>query len=81
MSVRAYYDSITPLVPMKDYTKVWRTLACYECFLAQGKMCRPKVDGKSIVHATGSSNKNHIVCCKPDYTGKFCVDDDEIICS
>ena len=78
--VQGYYDKITPLVPMRDYGKNFRTLACYECFLAEGKMCRSK-DGSSLVHATGSSNKGHIPCCKPNYFGKYCYNDDKIICS
>ncbi len=32
--VSAYYDSTKPIVLMKDYSKEYRTLDCWECMSA-----------------------------------------------
>jgi len=44
-AVRSAYD-YGPLVPMSEYDKEFRVLSCWECFEAEGKMCRNK-DSKS----------------------------------
>ena len=77
--VRARYDK-GPLVDMKDYKDNFRTLDCWECFEARGKMCHDK-DYSSMMRVTGSSNKGHGVCCKTDYEGKHCNNDGEHVCS
>jgi hypothetical protein len=43
--VRTAYD-YGPLVPMSEYDKEYRVLSCWECFEAQGKICR-NVDNTS----------------------------------
>ena len=53
-----------PLVKMEDYDKDYRTLSCWECFRAEGRMCRYR-NNKSMIHFTGSSNPGHGMCCKP----------------
>lgn len=68
------YDSTTPIVLMNDYSKEYRPLDCNECIAAEGKMCGNS-DGSSIIKVTGSSNRGHGVCCKPDSKDKHCVDD------
>jgi len=77
--VRAAYDS-SELVPMKDYSADYRTLSCWECFEAQGKMCHDK-DHESMIGVTGSSNVGHGVCCKPGYSGDHCNDEGDQVCS
>ena len=74
-----FYDS-SPLVKMADYDKNYRTLSCWECFEAQGKMCHAD-DYTSMIRVTGSSNIGHGVCCKPDYTGDHCNSDADHECS
>lgn len=74
--VMAQYD-YSPLVPMWNYTKEYRTLTCWECFEAQGKMCF-RMDGKSMMLETGSSNRGHGICCKPNATEGICSGDDGI---
>ena len=66
----AVYD-YSELVPMQEYRYLYRTLDCWECFEAQGKMCH-EIDNMSMMNATGSSNRGHGVCCKPEYTGTHC---------
>ena len=78
-SVHARYDK-GPLVDMKDYDKNYRTLDCWECFEARGKMCHDK-DYSTMMKVTGSSNKGHGVCCKVDYEGKHCNNDGNHVCS
>ena len=65
------YDPTRPIVPMTEYKKEYRTFNCWECFTAQGKMCYDQ-DDKSMILATGSSNKGHGICCRPDYYGNLC---------
>ena len=77
--VTGYYDPAL-LVPMSAYAKNYRTLSCYECFQAQGKMCHYKTD-ESMIAITGSSNIYHGLCCKPDYSGEFCTTKDKMYCS
>ena len=79
VSVQARYDK-GPLVDMKDYTENYRTLDCWECFEARGKMCHNK-DYSSMMKVTGSSNKGHGVCCKVDYEGEHCNNDGDHLCS
>ena len=79
-SVSAFYDSVTPPVPMSSYTKPFRTLSCSECFAAAGKMCILK-NNANMISYTGSSNRGHGYCCKPDYTGDHCDNSDTMICS
>lgn len=66
---------------MSEYTNNYRTLNCWECFDARGKMCHDK-DYSSMFRVTGSSNFGHAVCCKPDYEGQHCSpNDSQHICS
>lgn len=76
--VLGQYD-FSELVDMADYSKNYRTLDCWECFQAKGKMCHPR-NYQSIMILTGSSNFGHSICCKPEYKGKNCVSDDQITC-
>jgi hypothetical protein len=69
--VRAAYD-YSDLVPMSQYSKDYRTLSCWECMDAEGKMCHDR-DHKSMILTTGSSNFGHGVCCKPGSTNEHCV--------
>ena len=77
--INAYYDA-TKLVPMIQYSKDYRSLSCWECFTAQGKMCTRKDQG-SMISITGSSNRGHGICCKPEYQGEFCITNDQYVCS
>jgi hypothetical protein len=43
-------------------------------------MCHDK-DNASMISTTGSSNKGHGICCKPDYTGDHCDTNEKYICS
>lgn len=43
----AQYDS-SPLVPMSEYDKNYRTLNGWECFEAKGKFCHDK-DNRSMI--------------------------------
>ena len=45
---QAYYDNTKPIVMMEEYKLQWRTLDCWECFGAQGKMCSFK-DNTSMI--------------------------------
>ena len=71
---RAAYDQTKPIVDMEDYSKNYRTLDCWECFEASGKMCHDK-NHKSMIHKTGSSVYGQGVCCKPGYSGEYCNND------
>ena len=75
----AQYDS-SPIVPMSEYSKNYRTLNGWECFKANGKLCHDK-DNRSMIKVTGSSNAGHGVCCKPDYNGEHCNSDADHKCS
>jgi len=77
--ISAIYDN-SKIVDMKDYKKNYRTLDCWECFEAKGKMCHHKSQ-KSMMKETGSSNAGHGICCKPDYEGKLCKSDSKHECS
>lgn len=77
--VKAAYD-YTPLVPMEDYSSNLRTLDCWECFESRGKVCSSR-NNTSIIQITGSSNFGHAVCCKPEYNGDMCHDDQTLVCS
>ena len=76
--VMAQYD-YSELVDMADYSKNYRTLDCWECFQAKGKMCHPR-NYQSIMLLTGSSNFGHSICCKPDYTGNNCNSNEVLTC-
>ena len=78
-TTNAQYDA-TPLVPMSDYAKNYRTLNGWECFEAKGKFCHDK-NHESMIKVTGSSNSGHAVCCKPDYSGEHCNNDGDHQCS
>tara|TARA_B110000285_G_C15067648_1_gene586082 strand:+ start:176 stop:409 length:234 start_codon:yes stop_codon:yes gene_type:complete len=65
---------------MSTYKANYRTLDCWECFKAKGKMCHDKKN-LSMISATGSSNKAHGICCKPDYTGDHCDNNEKVSCS
>ena len=69
-SVGAQYD-YNELVPMSEYDRDFRTLSCWECFEARGKMCHD-TDHSSMFQITGSSNRGHGVCCKPNFKGTHC---------
>jgi len=59
----AFYDPTKPIVKMADYSKPYRTMDCWECFEAEGKMCHDIAHG-SMIARTGSSNSGHGVCCR-----------------
>jgi len=77
--VQAQYD-YAPLVPMEEYAKDYRTLDCWECFEARGKMCHDN-DYSSMLAITGSSNPGHGICCKPGFEGENCVTNEQTTCS
>lgn len=78
--VAAVYD-YSELVPMDEYSENYRTLDCWECFWARGKMCHD-TDYSSMFKVTGSSNRGHGICCKPNYSGDHCgPSDSEHTCS
>ena len=65
---------------MSAWKDNYRTLNCWQCFEAQGKMCHDKKQ-ESLIKVTGSSNPGHAVCCKPGYSGAHCTTNAETICS
>ena len=67
---------------MSEYSKDYRTLSCWECFDAHGKICIDK-DSNSMIRETGSSNRGHAICCKPDNFKGYCSSTsyDQHICS
>ena len=65
-----YYDP-SPLVPMSQYTNDYRTLSCYECWFAQGRMCVSRTSD-TMFDYTGSTNYNHGICCKTGVTSNVC---------
>ena len=71
---QAAYD-YSPLIPMSKYGWKYRTLTVWECFEAKGKFCINK-DYSSMILTTGSSNRAHGICCKVDYEGPNCRDDE-----
>ena len=78
-AVLAAYD-YSPIVPMAQYLQNYRTLNVWECFEALGKFCVRK-NGISMIQITGSSNRAHGICCKPDFFGQYCEDNGDIECS
>ena len=46
-AAKAAYD-YAPIVPMDDYKQDSRTLDCWECFEAEGKMCSNR-ENKSMM--------------------------------
>ena len=77
--VNAGYD-YSALVPMDEYPQDFRTLNCWECFEARGKMCHDN-DYGSMLAVTGSSNPGHGICCKPGYEGPNCMTNEQTTCS
>ena len=57
---------------MKDYPQEFRPLTCWECFVAEGKMCS-NMNDDTLLPVTGSANDGHGACCKPDSTVEQCV--------
>ena len=77
---RAAYDS-SPIIPMQIYEGGKRTLNCWECFQALGKMCIFN-DYTSMMRITGSSNFGHGVCCHPQSEDGICgASDSNHVCS
>lgn len=74
-----FYDN-TAIVDMADYEFNYRTLNCWECYQAKGKMCHYR-DYSSMIAITGSSNNFHGICCKPDFNGENCHSDEKMECS
>ena len=60
---------------MNEYAENFRTLNCWECFEARGKMCI-KSDYSSMIAETGSSNRGHGICCKTWYEEGLCAPSD-----
>jgi hypothetical protein len=56
---------------MVNYTKPYRTLDCWKCFLAQGKICS-SLNNKSMFLYTGSTNPGNAICCRPNYFEGVC---------
>ena len=66
---------------MHEYSMPYRTLNCWECFQALGRMCI-KPDYTSMMAVTGSSNFGHGLCCRNGYNEGFCSPSDSgHICS
>ena len=61
---------------MAEYGKDYRTLSVWECFEVRGKFCHDK-NYESMMRVTGSSNRGHGLCCKPDYNGEHCGPSDQ----
>ena len=76
---QAAYDSVTPIVPMADYSSETRTLDCWECFAADGFMCHDD-SHNNMIAKTGSSNRAHGVCCRPGFAGEHCTSDGTHTC-
>ena len=67
-------DLTRPLVPMSDYPNNYRTLNCWECFEAQGRMCHHEgYDHSKVFSMLESGNKGDGFCCKNDVTEGICV--------
>ena len=66
-SGRGNNDINRPVVPMSEYEFNYRTLSCWECFEAQGRMCHHDgYDHGEIYDILESANKGYGVCCKND---------------
>lgn len=73
--VSGQYD-YSDLVLMSEYSQNYRTLNVWECFEARGKFCHDKTY-QSMMMVSGSSNRGHGICCKPDFNGEHCSPSDE----
>lgn len=58
----------------------WRTLNCWECFEARGKMCHDE-DYTSMTAVTNSRDPGDQVCCREGFSGDLCNMDDDHVCS
>lgn len=59
-------------VPSDDYyPKDFRLLDCWQCFKAQGKVCKDK-DYTSLYGHVLTTNPGRIFCCKQDYNEEYC---------
>ena len=76
----AYVAPKTPITLMNEIADNYRTLNCWQCFEAQGKMCHDK-NNASLIKVTGSSNPGHAVCCKAKYFGDHCETKGNTVCS
>lgn len=61
-------DLTRPLVPMSEYQFDYRTLNCWECFEAQGRMCHFE-DYAHNQLLLQSANRGDGVCCKNSVEG------------
>lgn len=58
----------------------WRTLNCWECFKARGKICHDE-DYFKMTSVTNSRDPGDQVCCREGYFGEHCNNDDDHVCS
>jgi hypothetical protein len=83
-SVSANFYPRMEVISMEDFYlekgEEWRTLNCWECFEAQGKMCHDE-DYNSMTSVTNSRDPGDQVCCRAGYNGEYCNMDDDHICS
>ena len=68
---------------MADYDFDYRTLNCWECFEAQGRMCHEKnYEHHKIFDLLLSANRGDGVCCKNDVEDGVCGPDySDLVCS
>ena len=67
-------DLTRPLVPMSEYPLNYRTLNCWECFEAQGRMCHHDgYDHSEVFNLLQSGNKGDGFCCKNGVESGVCV--------
>ena len=58
----------------------WRTLNCWECFEAKGKICHDE-DYLRMTSVTNSRDPGDQVCCRSGFDGEYCNNDDDHVCS
>jgi hypothetical protein len=76
------------------WTENYKTLDCYQCFQAQGKMCHDinhtswnltaeEKAAKVVLNQSriDSTNPGYAVCCKPGFSGAHCATAGDTICS
>lgn len=70
-----------PMIPMSEFAADYRPLDCWQCFEAEGRMCRHKgLD--HLEHLTGTTHKRYGICCKKDAHDGQCADESaDIECS
>ena len=71
----------SPIVNMTEYNYTTRSLDCWQCFEANGKMCTLRDTKESMLYLTGTTNRGYGLCCSPNSTEEVCNTNEKMICS